>query len=105
MARPPSGHRTPRTECDRLEVYNCCFSSQLLQAELAWTSDDPLLGYLLWNGPYAAQRRGVLAFRLDEAAFSRCVAHLEAMTALPHAPWTVIGPRTLGNVCCRLFAA
>ena len=72
--------------CDRLEVYNCCFSSQLLHRELAWTRDDPLLGYLLWNGPYAAPRRGVLAFRLDEAALGRCVTHLEGMTALLHSP-------------------
>jgi AraC family transcriptional regulator, L-rhamnose operon transcriptional activator RhaR len=70
--------------CDRLEVYNCCFSSQLLHRELAWTRDDPLLGYLLWNGPYAAPRRGVLAFRLDEAALARCVTHLEGMAALLH---------------------
>jgi hypothetical protein len=55
-------------DCQRLVLYNCCFSSELLHKELAWTREDPLLGYLLWNGPYAAPRRGVLGFRLDEAA-------------------------------------
>ncbi len=55
-------------DCQRLELYNFCFSSELLHRELAWTREDPLLGYLLWNGPYAAPRRGVLAFRLVDAA-------------------------------------
>ena len=69
-------------DCKRLELYNCCFSNELLHRELARTREDPLLGYLLWSGPYSAPRRGVLAFRLDDAAFARCVRHLEAMTAL-----------------------
>jgi hypothetical protein len=38
--------------CRNLELYNCCFSSELLRHELAWTREDPLLGYLLWTGPY-----------------------------------------------------
>jgi AraC family L-rhamnose operon transcriptional activator RhaR len=73
-------------DCSRLELYNCCFSNELLHRELAWTREDPLLGYLLWSGPYSAPRRGVLAFRLDDAAFARCVGHLEAMTALRNCP-------------------
>ena len=57
-------------DCQRLELYNFCFSSELLHRELAWTREDALLGYLLWNGPYAAPRRGVLAFRLVDAAYT-----------------------------------
>jgi AraC-like DNA-binding protein/mannose-6-phosphate isomerase-like protein (cupin superfamily) len=72
--------------CDRLELYNCCFSSELLRRELAWTREDPLLGYLLWSGPYSAPGRGMLAFRLDQASFGRCMAHLEALAALRHCP-------------------
>ena len=41
-------------DCARLELYNCCFSSELLRRELIWTREDPLLGYLLWTGPYLA---------------------------------------------------
>ena len=33
--------------CRALNIYNCCFSSELLRRELSWTRDDPLLGYLL----------------------------------------------------------
>src|SRR5262245_1426634 len=28
-------------ECHRLEVFNCCFSTDLLHRELAWTREDP----------------------------------------------------------------
>jgi AraC family L-rhamnose operon transcriptional activator RhaR len=83
-------------ECQRLELYNCCFSNELLHRELAWTREDPLLGYLLWSGPYAAPRRGVLAFRLDEAAMARCVRHLEAITALRYCPQDRYRGDTLG---------
>ncbi len=47
-------------DCQRFEVYNCCFSSELLRRELAWTREDPLLGFLLWAGPYSSPGRGVL---------------------------------------------
>jgi AraC family L-rhamnose operon transcriptional activator RhaR len=69
-------------DCQRLELYNCCFSSELLHRELAWTREDPLLGYLIWGGPAAPQRRGTMAFRLEGASFDRCVTHLEALAAL-----------------------
>ena len=51
-------------DCQRFEVYNCCFSSELLRRELAWTREDPLLGFLLWAGPYSSPGRGVLAISL-----------------------------------------
>ena len=52
-------------DCQRFEVYNCCFSSELLRRELAWTREDPLLGYLLWAGPYSSPGRGVLDHQPD----------------------------------------
>src|SRR4051795_3830853 len=45
--------------CAGLDLYNCCFSADLLRRELAWTREDPQLGPLLWTGPYAGQRRGI----------------------------------------------
>ncbi|HEY3904137.1 MAG TPA: AraC family transcriptional regulator [Streptosporangiaceae bacterium] len=72
--------------CEQLELYNCCFSSELLRRELAWTREDPLLGYLLWSGPYSAPGRGVLSFNLDQPEFQACLAHLEALAALRHCP-------------------
>ncbi len=69
-------------DCRRPELYNCCFSSELLRRELSWTREDPLLGYLLWTGPYATLGRGVLAFSLPPHAYEACMTHLEALAAL-----------------------
>jgi AraC family L-rhamnose operon transcriptional activator RhaR len=89
-------------DCQRLELYNFCFSSELLHRELAWTREDALLGYLLWNGPYAAPRRGVLAFRLVDAAYDSCYAHLEALNALRYCPLDRYRSDVLGLVCLLL---
>ncbi|PRY32468.1 AraC family transcriptional regulator [Umezawaea tangerina] len=93
----PDGHRPVRAgdvlllrpgvwhgyeECTRLDVFNCCFSPELLHRELAWTREDPLLGYLLWTGPYSAERRGMLTTRLPPEAFAECVGHLDALAEL-----------------------
>jgi AraC family transcriptional regulator, L-rhamnose operon transcriptional activator RhaR len=69
-------------DCDGLDLYNCCFSTELLKRELAWTREDPLLGYLLWTGPYSGQRRGMLTAHLSGDAFGECVEHLEALDRL-----------------------
>ena len=72
--------------CSPIEVYNCCFSSELLRRELSWTREDPLLGYLLWTGPYSAPGRGVLTTRLDPPAFDECMKHLQALASLRRRP-------------------
>ncbi|MFI0350180.1 helix-turn-helix domain-containing protein [Actinomadura sp. 9N407] len=69
-------------DCRRLDVYNCCFSTELLQRELAWTREDPLMGYLLWTGPNSMQRRGLLTTRLDAQALKASVVHLDALDRL-----------------------
>jgi AraC family transcriptional regulator, L-rhamnose operon transcriptional activator RhaR len=69
-------------ECVDLDVYNCCFSSELQQRELGWTRDDPLLGRLLWTGPYSAERRGILATHIDPEQLEECVGHLDALARL-----------------------
>jgi AraC family transcriptional regulator, L-rhamnose operon transcriptional activator RhaR len=84
--------------CRRLELYNCCFSSELLRRELSWTREDPLLGYLLWTGPYATEGRGVLSLSLPEESFGTCVGHLEALAALRHSPLA----RYRGDILGRL---
>jgi AraC family transcriptional regulator, L-rhamnose operon transcriptional activator RhaR len=73
-------------DCQRLELYNCCFSSELLRHELAWTREDPLLGYLLWTGPYSVRRRGTLSLVLDPPSLEECLQHLAALDRLGHAP-------------------
>ena len=73
-------------QCQKLKLYNCCFSSELLRHELAWTREDPLLGYLLWTGPYSAQRQGMLTARLDPVTLQECLLHLAALDALGNWP-------------------
>ncbi|GAA2650525.1 helix-turn-helix transcriptional regulator [Paractinoplanes durhamensis] len=73
-------------DCTHLDLYNCCFSTELLRRELAWTREDPQLGHLLWTGPYAEQRRGILTGHLAGADLAACVEHLEALHDLREAP-------------------
>jgi AraC family L-rhamnose operon transcriptional activator RhaR len=89
-------------DCQRLVLYNFCFGSELLHHELAWTHEDPLLRYLLWNGPYAASRRGVLSFHLAADAYDRCYARLEALDALRNCPLDRYRSDVLGLLCSLL---
>lgn len=73
-------------DCRDLDLYNCCFSADLMQRELAWTREDPLLGHLLWTGPYSLQRRGVLTTHLDERALADCIGHLDGLEELRDRP-------------------
>ena len=72
--------------CRDLKIYNCCFSSELLRRELSWTREDPLLGYLLWAGPYSSPARGMLLTALAPAVFGECLTHLDALAALRSQP-------------------
>jgi AraC family L-rhamnose operon transcriptional activator RhaR len=91
-------------KCSQLELYNCCFSAELLRRELAWTREDPLLSYLLWTGPYSAPGRGALALSLDAVAYDECLAHLEALTALRHCPLERYRGDVLGRLSLLLSA-
>jgi AraC family transcriptional regulator, L-rhamnose operon transcriptional activator RhaR len=90
--------------CRHLDLYNCCFSTELLQAELAWTREDPLLGYLLWTGPHALQRRGMLTTALDDAGFRECLEHLEALDALRFKPIGLHRGEVIGRLVLFLSA-
>jgi AraC family transcriptional regulator, L-rhamnose operon transcriptional activator RhaR len=84
--------------CRDLDVFNCCFFTELLQRELAWTREDPLLGFLLWTGPYSGQRRGMLTTRLGPDDMAECITHLDALEQLRFKP--ISGHR--GDVIGRL---
>ena len=45
-----------------------------------------MLGYLLWTGPYSAQRRGMLTFHLEPGALAECEHHLTAISKLRYRP-------------------
>jgi AraC family L-rhamnose operon transcriptional activator RhaR len=84
--------------CQPFEVYNCCFSSELLRRELSWTREDPLLGFLLWAGPYSPPGRGVLMIRLEPPAIRECLVHLDALAALRHRPLALHRPDIVGRL-------
>jgi AraC family L-rhamnose operon transcriptional activator RhaR len=65
---------------------DCRFSNELLQRELAWTREDPLLSYLLWTGPNSMQRRGMLTTRLSAQALKESMIHLDALDRLSEMP-------------------
>lgn len=73
-------------DCRDLDLYNCCFSTELLRRELAWTRQDGQLGHLLWTGPYAGQRRGVLTAHLSGGELAECVEHLDRLCDLHSHP-------------------
>ena len=79
ILRPGSWHAYE--ECDGLWIHNCCFGGELLQRELTWILDDPLLGYLFGTGPFALDRRGVAPIRLDESALIECLERLTVLEA------------------------
>jgi len=85
-------------DCRRFEVYNCCFSSELLRRELAWTREDPLLGFLLWAGPYSPPGRGVLTISLPPSVLGDCLVHLDALAALRHRPPALHRPDIVGHL-------
>lgn len=85
-------------DCEQFEVYNCCFSSELLRRELAWTREDPLLGFLLWAGPYSSPGRGVLTISLDPPALAQCLVHLDALADLRHRPPALHRPDIVGRL-------
>jgi AraC family L-rhamnose operon transcriptional activator RhaR len=91
-------------DCRGLDLFNCCFSPELLRRELAWTREDAQLGHLLWTGPYAEQRRGILASHISGDTLARCVEHLEALHDLRGLPIAthrgdVVGRLTLFLSC------
>jgi len=73
-------------DCRGLDLYNCGFSTELMNRELAWTRQDPQLGHLLWTGPYAGQRRGILTAHLPPDVLAECVEHLNGLQALRTCP-------------------
>jgi AraC family transcriptional regulator, L-rhamnose operon transcriptional activator RhaR len=86
-------------ECRGLDLYNCCFSAELLQRELAWTREDPLYSYLLWTGPYSLNGHGTLTTRLSPAGLGECGEHLDALDKLRFQPLR----RHRGEVIGRLM--
>lgn len=77
LLRPGTWHTY--ADCDRLEVYNCCFGVPLLKRELSPFFQDPTINHLLLAGPQAAQSRGMMQFRLSQEDQRHCRSLLESI--------------------------
>ncbi|WP_206327444.1 AraC family transcriptional regulator [Streptomyces sp. S3(2020)] len=100
VLRPGAWHGME--DCKDLEVVNCCFGAELLRHELAWTRHDPLLGYLLWDGPYAPGQQGILGLHLESEALGDCVMHLDSIEALQTAPSSRYHADKIGRIAVVL---
>jgi len=66
-------------DCSKLEIYNCCFSAELLRRELAWALDDPVLRTVLHTPSYQVEARsGVLGW-LETPVLEECERQLDAL--------------------------
>lgn len=96
LLRPGAWHGYD--DCEALRLFTLCLDPALLRRELSWTTDDPLLHYLLTDGPYAPKRHGMLVFRLGDAALERCAARFDALTGLRGAPLMRYRSDVIGQV-------
>jgi AraC family transcriptional regulator, L-rhamnose operon transcriptional activator RhaR len=58
-------------QSQHLLIYNLLVGQEILQRELSWTKEDPLMSHLLWTGPATAERRGILRLRFDRPKLRR----------------------------------
>jgi AraC family L-rhamnose operon transcriptional activator RhaR len=100
LLRPGTWHGY--RDCCGLMLYNCGLTSEVLRRELSWARGDPLLSYLLWTAPYAAERRGIFSLHLDAADSGECVAHLEELDRLRLRPAAECRSDVVGRLCLFL---
>lgn len=77
LLRPGSWHEY--LDQSRFSLYNCLFSRDLLNRELAWVLCDPVL-YPIFFGGFSSQR--VLVTRLSRKRLKNCRIHLESLKKL-----------------------
>ncbi|RSM64127.1 AraC family transcriptional regulator [Actinoplanes sp. ATCC 53533] len=85
-------------ECRALRIFVICLDPALFRQELTWAMADPLLGYLLKDGPYAPKRHGLLMFRLGRRALDRCADRFRALAELRGEPLLRYRGDVIGNV-------
>jgi AraC-like DNA-binding protein len=85
-------------QCADLEVVNCGFAPEMLRRELAWTREDALLSYLLFDGPHTPGHQGTLTLHLDQRTLAEYLGHLESLAALrpPRYRADLVGRLSLG---------
>ncbi len=102
LLRPGSWHAYHH--CRGLEIYNCCFGTELLQRELAWVLEDPVLGRLLRGGRDPSDRCGVIPLHLPPEDVATCLSHLDALERLEGEDELVTRAERIGHLLLLLSA-
>ena len=68
--------------CQQLEVYNCCFSYELFQRELAWTGEEAWLQQLFKADATSIEHHDIHFFHLTQPTSTVCMSHLDAIHAV-----------------------
>jgi AraC family transcriptional regulator, L-rhamnose operon transcriptional activator RhaR len=69
--------------CSELYGYDCCFSKDLLYRELAWLTDDPVLGGLMLRNPASPAHRKPVFGHLQPSSLELVRPLLAALTEAP----------------------
>lgn len=64
-------------ECYGLQTLTLSFGLELLTDELRLIERDAAISYLLWTGPLAPERRGLITLQLPDPALQKCQNHLQ----------------------------
>lgn len=82
VLRPGAWHGF--TNCRGLVVANACFSVATLAGDLAFLRDFPAFRQLLWSGPVASGRHGVLEHGADPTAIASVTEQVRALSEQLH---------------------
>lgn len=80
LLRPGAWHSY--SNCENINVYNCCFGSELLQNELRWMSENPTLNTLFWGRFTSLNYCGTSILHISDVVMSQCVPLLQGLTQL-----------------------
>ncbi len=69
-------------DCQQLEVYNCCFSYELLQSELAWASEEEQFQQFFGTDVTDIEQQNIRFFHLVQPASTVCLSYLDAIHAV-----------------------
>lgn len=96
VLRPGSWHAY--LDCNDLEIYNCCFGTELLQRELSWVLDDPIVGSLFGTMPSTSEGGGIVSLHLESDEMQTCIEHLEAARNLEDGDSLGTKPDRIGHL-------
>lgn len=104
VLRPGSWHEF--TQAEDAEVYNVCFTEDLLYHELSGIPRDSMTHYLLWDAPRERGNRGVFHFHLPPELLRELHAPLVMLDHIYQDVWQGYNTQKLGGLmtCLGILA-